>query len=245
MTHQKSLASALIIGMVVVGANLVSAENEPTDNTVAGASPVLLGNNGSPVTPSGFISNSDQDWYSIANTAGYTSIVITFAFEGSGSDTCRLRILGPNGEAVLFDQLTDTGVNPYRRSYTISNPAKGAVYSIGCLGNSAEGTKSYTLTIDPSPNVEFLGQVNALKDEIERLELLNIKYDSTRAQLLKKIKQQKALLKKAVRKAEKTRIKALIAKYERNRSSLAVKIVKNQDIVRDLKAELLALVRPS
>ena len=245
MTHQKSLASALIIGMVVVGANLVSAENEPTDNTVAGASPVPLGNNGSPVTSSGLISNSDQDWYSIANTAGYTSIVVTFAFDGSGSETCRLRILGPNGEAVLFDQLTDTGVNPYRRSYTISNPAKDAVYSIGCLGNSAEGTKSYTLTIDPSPNVEFLNQVNALKDEIERLELLNIKYDSTRAQLLKKIKQQNARLKKADRKAEKTRIKALIAKYKRNRSNLAVKIAENQEIVRELKEELLALVRPS
>lgn len=242
-TYQKSLASALVIGMVV-GANPAIAENEPTDNTVAGASAVLLGSNGSPVAPSGNISNSDQDWYRITNTAGYTSIVVTFAFQGSGSDTCRLRILGPNGETVLFDQPTGTGVNPYQRSYTISNPAKDAFYYIGCLGGSADGTRTYTLTIDPSPNVEFLSQVNALKDEISRLELLNIKIDKQRAKLLKKIKQQNARLKTAQRKAEKAKIKALIAKYKRNRSSLGVEIVKNQDIVRGLKTELLALVRP-
>jgi hypothetical protein len=243
-TNQKSLTCAVLIGMVTICANPAFAENEPADNAVSGASTVPLGTNGSLVIPSGFISNSDQDWYKITNTAGYSSIVVTFAFQGSGPDTCRLRILGANGVTVLFDQQTETGINPHQRSYTISNPATDAVYYIGCLGDSADGNKSYTLTIDPSPDRELINQINELKDSINRLELLNIGLDSKRAQVIKKIKQQNAKLKKAKSSAEKAKIKALIAKYKRNRSSFDVKIVQNQGTVRDLKAQLLQIVRP-
>jgi hypothetical protein len=244
-TNQKLITSAVLIGMVTIGANPAFAENEPTDNTVSGASEVQLGSNGSPVIPSGVISNSDQDWYRITNTAGYSSIVITFAFQGSGPDTCRLRILGADGVAVLFDQQTETGTNPYQRSYSIPSPAKGAVYYIGCLGDSADGNKPYTLTIDPSPDRELFNQINDLKDSIGRFELMIIDSEKKRTQVIKKAKQQSAKLKKAKSSAEKAKIKALIAKYKRARSSLDVKIVENRVIVRDLKAQLLQIVRPS
>jgi hypothetical protein len=127
-SHLKSIASAVLIGLVSSGANLAYAENEPTDDEPAGASPVAIGTNGSPVISTGFISNSDKDFYQITNTAGYTSIVVTFAFSGSGPDTCQLVVLGPGGQ-TLFAKLTETGINPFQQSYTIQASLKESAIS--------------------------------------------------------------------------------------------------------------------
>lgn len=239
-SHLKSIASAVLIGLLSSGANLAFAENEPTDNTYGGASPVALGTNGSPAISTGFISNSDTDYYQITNTAGYTSIVVTFAFSGSGPDTCRLAVFGPGGEP-LFNELTETGINPFQQTYTISNPAKGAVYHIGCLGNSADGNKSYTLTIDPSPNLDLLGQIAKLEATIEKYKSSIIKLESAMAQGKKDLKKANAKLKAAKTLKTKLKITKQIAAIKKTYSGWKLKLVKSKLILENLEEDLLEL----
>jgi len=207
----------------------VFAESEPGDNTPSGASILNLGSNGDPVIGSGNVDNSDSDYYRITNSAGYSNIVVTFTFSGSSPDTCRLRVLGPNSDVTeIFNQVTDN--NTFSRSFTINSPAKGAFYFIGCLGNSADGNKPYTLTVDPSPNIDLLEQIEETEDLIANL----IRGNEMGAKGFQKLKAKLKVAKGAKKKGIK---KALKKNKQRKRTRL-IEIILLEIELEDLESQL-------
>lgn len=223
---------AALLGLVLLGANCVLAENEPADDTATGASTLNLGTNGSPVVGSGNIDNSDEDWYKITNTGTgdsiYDFIVITFQFSGSGPDTCRLRVLGPNSEIEIFNELTDGN---FQRTFTISNPAKNAAYLIGCLGNSADGNKPYTLTVGPSPNLDLIEEIAETEEEIEALMRQN---ESASSKMIKVI----AKLKTAKTNAKKKKVKKILKKIKQRKRARQIEILGLENLLEDLESML-------
>ncbi|MDF1860518.1 MAG: hypothetical protein P1U87_09905 [Verrucomicrobiales bacterium] len=163
------LACLALLSLALFGANRSFAENEPTDDSLGGATPINLGTNGSQVIETGRISNSDDDYYSFSS-GSYTSIVVKVAFQGSGPDTIRLSVYNA-AQSSIFSQLTETGLIDvrYTQTFTISNPA-GAMFFVGVEGNSADGNKSYSLTITPSPNLDLLNDIAAKESEISNKE---------------------------------------------------------------------------
>lgn len=143
---QKLLAPVASCILFALGFSSLSAENEPTDNTTGGATPLEINS-----SATGNIPNSnDIDYYVITNTEGYTAIEIVYEFNGSSPDTHRMRVLGPNGTAQLFNETTSTGINAFTTTYTIVDGPVDATYFIGVEEQSADGNKSYTLSVNGS-----------------------------------------------------------------------------------------------
>lgn len=101
--------------------------------------------NGDPAT--GSLPTGDVDFYQITNTEGFSAIEIHYIFSGSGNDTHRLTVQGPNGATELFNQLTSTGSSRYQATYTIVDGPQNANYFISVKKGTADGTLPYTLTV--------------------------------------------------------------------------------------------------
>lgn len=132
----------MISGLALIGQGHLLAETEGND-TIETANPITL----TQTTATGSVNNPDIDYFKITNSNGATSIKIdlSHAASGSGPDSLRLRVLGPNGSSELSNQTT--AGQPYTATYTVANAVSNAIYYIGVEEDSADGNQSYTLTV--------------------------------------------------------------------------------------------------
>lgn len=140
------LSMALAIsGFFLCCASPASAETEP--NNTAGTANAL----GLNATETGTMPNSDDDYFVITNTpaSDFIKIDLDFSASGSGSDTLRMNVYGPNSSTTELANLI-TGTGPietrYKATYTIATPTPGAQYFVRIRKQTADGTKNYTLT---------------------------------------------------------------------------------------------------
>lgn len=138
----KLLTLSAFFTVLVFGANTVTAENEPSDNTFAGASEIIISGEAT-----GFLPSGDVDFYQITNTAGFSAIEIHYIFEGSGPDTHRMRVFGPDS---TVNELSNQTTSAYQATYTIADGPADATYFISVQKQTADGTLPYTLTVNGS-----------------------------------------------------------------------------------------------
>jgi hypothetical protein len=144
-----------------------------------------------------------------------------------------------NGTGVLFNSIDN---NQFTMTYTITNPPLNAEYFVMNHINSAGGgTQGYTLTIDPSPNLGLIGQINAKQAEITAKQAEITTFEGWIVTNKKNIKKTQKKIKKEKKAKKKKKFKKSLRKIENRKTANTIGLVIAESELTILQNELANL----